>query len=102
MRFILFFELFVSNFFGKGYFYGPSQISSLFLLLSLALFPIVQERDEVIKQTKETNVTARKNSHFQFFRLFGFALGIQALDSESFYNFVSLSGHRPTWRNRAK
>ena len=32
----------------------------------------------------------------------GFAFGIQAVDSESFYNFVSSSDHRPTWRNRAK
>ena len=32
----------------------------------------------------------------------GFAFGIQALDSYSFYNFVSSSDHRPTWRNRAK
>ena len=47
--FILFFDLFASNFFGKNYFCGPVQISSSFLLLSLALFPIVQERDEVIK-----------------------------------------------------
>ena len=44
-----FFDFFASNFFGKGYFYGLVQISSLFLLLSLALFPIVRERDEVIK-----------------------------------------------------
>ena len=28
----------------------------------------------------------------------GFALGIQALDLESFYNFVSSSDHRSTWR----
>ena len=27
---------------------------------------------------------------------------IQALDSEVFYNFVSSSDHRSTWRNRAK
>ena len=32
----------------------------------------------------------------------GFGFGIQALDSESFYNFVSSSDHRPTRRNRAK
>ena len=38
--------------------------------------PIIQECDEVIKYTKETNVTARKNSHFQFFRLFGFGIGV--------------------------
>ena len=49
IKFILFFYFFASNFFGKGYFYGPVQISYLFLLLSQALFPIVQERDEVIK-----------------------------------------------------
>ena len=56
-------------------------MSSLFLLLSLALFPIVQEHDEVIKQTKERNFTARKNSHFQFFRIFGFGIGICIWDS---------------------
>ena len=44
-----FFSFYASNFFGSGYFYGPVQISSLFLLLSLVLFPIVRERDEVIK-----------------------------------------------------
>ena len=32
----------------------------------------------------------------------GFAFRIQSLDSESFYNFVSSSDHRPTWCNRAK
>ena len=32
----------------------------------------------------------------------GFAFRIQALDLESFYNFVSSSDHRSTWRNRAK
>ena len=32
----------------------------------------------------------------------GFAFDFQALDSESFYNFVSSSDHRSTWRNRAK
>ena len=46
-----------------------------------------------------------------FFRLFGFgirgsksgfAFGIQDLDSESLYNFVSSSGHRPTWRYETK
>ena len=31
-----------------------------------------------------------------------FAFGIKALHLESFYNFVSSSDHRPTWRNRAK
>ena len=44
-----FFLFFASNFFGSGYFYRPVEISSLFLLLSLPLFPIVPERDEVIK-----------------------------------------------------
>ena len=42
-------KFFCKYFFYSGYFYGPVQISSLFLLLSLALFPIVRERDEVIK-----------------------------------------------------
>ena len=32
----------------------------------------------------------------------GFAFAIQALNSERFYNFVSSSDHRPTWRNRAR
>ena len=32
----------------------------------------------------------------------GFAFGMQALGSESFYNFVLSSDHRPEWRNRAK
>ena len=32
----------------------------------------------------------------------GFAFGSQALDPESFYNFVSSCDHRPTWRNKAK
>ena len=32
----------------------------------------------------------------------GFAFEIQALDSESFYNFVSSSDYRSTWHNRAK
>ena len=49
IRFILFFNFFAGNIFGSGYFYRPVQISSLFLLLSLALFPIVRECDEVIK-----------------------------------------------------
>ena len=44
-----FFNFFASNFFGSRYFYRFVQISSLFLLLSLALFLIVRERDEVIK-----------------------------------------------------
>ena len=32
----------------------------------------------------------------------GFAFGIQAVDSKSFYNFVSSSDHRLTCRNMAK
>ena len=32
----------------------------------------------------------------------GFAFRIQAMDSESFHNFVSSSDHKTTWRNRAK
>ena len=47
MGFILYF--FASNSFGSGYFYRLVQIHSLFLLLSLALFSIVRECDEVIK-----------------------------------------------------
>ena len=32
----------------------------------------------------------------------GVAFGVQALDLESFYNFVSSSDHRSAWRNKAK
>ena len=32
----------------------------------------------------------------------GFAFGIQAVDSESFYNFVSSSDHRCMWHISAK
>ena len=47
--YILFFNFFDSNLFGSDYFYGLVHISSLFFLLSLVLFPIVQERNEAIK-----------------------------------------------------
>ena len=43
-----FFKFFAGDIFGSGYFYEPLQRKSLFFLLSLILFPIVREREEVI------------------------------------------------------
>ena len=43
--------------FGSSYLYELVQISALFLLLSLCTLLSFTKRDEVIKYTKETNVT---------------------------------------------